>query len=320
MLEKDAKQVTRMTHCRGHIYPPPQKTSYAAVSIFLFQWTSWKLYCLKCLLPHHIFTKGWWHVEEDISVGLVGFGCTSLSARADVWTIRSNAFWNLQTLGGLPWWGYGTIGAQCSVRHFARVDNALMGLRCVELQYFAVLQRVDNALMEVATTTEVRPWHLRSLHPVLCLHQQYHHQHHHQHHCQLLPMYVLQIKPGIALNSQTCGESWIATEVKVVLNVHQLYHCTAAPQPHLHSPFLSSFLSVVSYFHLWSFDNVHHRVHCAKKVQQPRLWHWDCPVTVTTVETLGATKAVRQTNLLLLKRNLTADEIVFKSSPVRRSI
>ena len=34
MLEKDAKQVTRMTHCRGHIYPPPQKTSYAAVSIF----------------------------------------------------------------------------------------------------------------------------------------------------------------------------------------------------------------------------------------------------------------------------------------------
>ena len=82
--------------------------------------------------------------------------------------IRSNAFCNLQTLGGLPWWGYGTIGAQCSVRHFARVDNALMGLRCVELQYFAVLQRVDNALMEVATTTEVRPWHLRSLHPTPC--------------------------------------------------------------------------------------------------------------------------------------------------------
>ena len=166
MLEKDAKQVTRMTHCRGWSH-----TSSPAKNIlrrsFYFSFPMKQLETL--LLPHHIFTKGWWHVEEDISVGLVGFGCTSLSARADVWTILGSMHFAIyRPWGGLPWWGYGTIGAQCSVRHFARVDNALMGLRCVELQYFAVLQRVDNALMEVATTTEVRPWHLRSLHPTPC--------------------------------------------------------------------------------------------------------------------------------------------------------
>ena len=117
---------------------------------------------------------------SDLHKGLVTCGRRHFSWFGGIWlhfteckggrlnNIRFNAFCNLQTLGGLPWWGYGTIGAQCSVRHFARVDNALMGLRCVELQYFAVLQRVDNALMEVATTTEVRPWHLRSLHPTPC--------------------------------------------------------------------------------------------------------------------------------------------------------
>ena len=167
--------------------------------------------------------------------------------------IRFNAFCNFQTLGGLPWWGYGTIGAQCSVRHFARVDNALMG--CVALSC-NILQFCKGLTMPWWRSPPPLRWDLgtcghSTLHPVLCLHQQYHHQHHHQHHCQLLPMYVLQIKPGIALNSQTCGESWIATEVKVVLNVHQLYHCTTTTSTFAFSFFFSLCRLLLSFVKFW---------------------------------------------------------------------
>ena len=256
-------------------------------------------------------------MEEDISVGLVGFGCTSLSARADVWTI----------LGPMHFAIYRPWGACLDGDMVPLVPSAvcaiLRGLTmpwwgCVALSC-NILQFCKGLTMPWWRSPPPLRWDLgtcghSTLHPVLCLH----HQHHHQHHCQLLPMHVRQIKPGIALNSQTCGESWIATEVKVVLNVHQLYH---------------NHIYIRVFFLLFSLPSL--TFICEVLIMCITACKWMCTVQKSAAAQALALRlssdsydcwdargneAVRQTNLLLLKRNLTADEIVFKSSPVRRSI